>query len=96
MIREQAVESLKGALVGDAKGRYSFAQKKVLVSIKVRGRSTPFIFHKSDQVAFRVDAQALIVEKLGGFALKKRLFWAEVEAVSAGDPETDSGSLFQG
>jgi hypothetical protein len=96
MTQEQAVETLGAALVTDASGRFSFACRKALVRIKIRGRSAPFLFHKHDQVTFRIGAQALIIEKIERFTMKKCLNWAELESLSAGEPETDNGSLFQG
>jgi hypothetical protein len=96
MTREQAVETLGGALVTDASGRFSFACRKALVLIKVRGRSAPFLFRKCDRVAFRVGPQALIIERTERFTILKCLDWAELESVAAGEPETDNGSLFQG
>jgi hypothetical protein len=96
MTREQAVETLGAALVTDVSGRFSFACRKTLVRIKMRGRSAPFLFRKCDQVAFRIGAQALIIERIERFTMKKCLDWAELESVSAGEPETDNGSLFQG
>jgi hypothetical protein len=44
MTREQAVETPGAALVMDASGRFSFACKKAVVRIKIRGRSAPFFF----------------------------------------------------
>jgi hypothetical protein len=96
MTREQGVETLGAALVTDASGRFLFACRKAFVRIRIRGRSAPFLFRKRDQVAFRVGAQALIIERIEGFTMKKCLDWAELESVSAGEPETDNGSLFQG
>lgn len=96
MTREQAAETLGAALITDASGRFSFACRKAIVRIKVRGRSAPFLFRKCDHVAFRVAVQALIIERIENFAVKKCLDWAELESLSAGEPETDNGSLFQG
>ena len=96
MTREQAIEILGAALVSDASGRFSFACRKAFVRIKIRGCSAPFLFYKRDQVTFRICTEALIIEKGQRFTMKKRLDWAELESVCAGDPETDSGSLFQG
>lgn len=96
MTREQAGEILGAALVTDARGRFSFACRKAFVRIKVRGHSSPFLFHKGDQVTFRIGAEALIIEKSQRFTMKKCLDWAELESVAAGEPEADNGSLFQG
>ena len=96
MTREQGVETLGAALVTDASGRFLFACIKSFFRISIRGRSATFLFRKRDQVAFRVGAQALIIERIEGFTMKKCLDWAELESVSAGEHETDNGSLFQG
>ena len=96
MTQEQAVETLGAALATDASGRFSFACRKAVVRIKIRGRAAPFLFRKRDQVVFRVGAQALIIERIKCFTTRKSLDWAELESVSAGEPETDNGSLFQG
>jgi hypothetical protein len=77
MTQQQAVETLGAALVTDASGRFSFACRKALVRIKIRGRSAPFLFRKCDQVAFRVGAQALIIERIERFTIKKCLDWAD-------------------
>lgn len=96
MTREQAMETLGAALVTDASGRFSFTCRKTLVRIKIRGRSAPLLFHKRDQVTFRIGPEALIIEKSQRLTMRKSLDWAELESVSAGEPETDNGSLFQG
>lgn len=83
-------------MVADASGRFSFACRKAFVRIKIRGRSAPFLFHKCDKVTFRIGTEALIIEKGQDFTMKKCLDWAKLESVSAGEPETDNGSLFQG
>lgn len=96
MTREQVVEILGAGLARDTSGRFSFACRKALVRIKIRGRSAPFLFRSCDQVAFRIGEQALIIERIEHFTMKKCLDWTELESVSAGEPETDNGGLFQG
>jgi hypothetical protein len=96
MKRADAVGHLAGALATGPNGTMSFSRKKAMVRIKISGRERPLEFHGRDNVVFRVDNEALIVENVKRQRCHRRIPWRDIEYLSAGDPETDNDSLFQG
>ena len=92
----EAEEQLAGALARDPSGRFAFACKNALVSLRVRGSAEPLRFASRDKVGFRTGHQGLTVEHLETGVVARQFAWEDLEWVAAGEPEMSDGSLFQG
>jgi len=96
MTSEEGMRHLEPALERDAAGTFHFCCGKAFVSIRLRGTTICRRFAAKDHVAFRIDGNALtVVHPKTGLAPCEFL-WEQIEMLTAGEPETDSGSLFQG
>ena len=96
MTSDQALHHLETALIRDSEGRFRFACVKALVSIKLLGKPGCQRFGAKDKVAFRLDQDTLTIEHLNTGMAWRRFTWEQIDTLTAGEPETDSGSLFQG
>ena len=96
MTSDEALYHLGTALIRDSEGKFRFACVKALVSIKLFSKRECQRFAAKDRVAFRLDPNALTVERLDTGLPCRRFAWDEIDTLTAGEPETDSGSLFQG
>ena len=96
MTSDQALTHLETALIRDRAGTFRFACPKALVSIKLFGKPGCQHFAARDRVAFRIDEKALTIQHTDTGMTWHRFFWEQIETLAAGEPETDSGSLFQG
>ncbi len=96
MTSDEALKHLETALIRDSEGKFRFACMKALVSIKLRGQSRCKCFAAKDRVVFRIDHTALIIEHLDNGTTRYQFEWEQIVMLTAGEPETDSGSLFQG
>ena len=92
----EATGRLDCALMKDSQGRYRFACRKALVTIKISGTRDRVRFCARDKVSFRIDAETLTIEEIDTGAIRIRLTWDRIECLSAGEPETDCHDLFQG
>jgi hypothetical protein len=93
---EEGVRRLEPALRRDAAGAFHFACVKALVSIKLRGHHGCRRFCAKDHVVFVADGNALTIQYKETGVMRCRFPWDQIETLAAGEPETDSGSLFQG
>jgi hypothetical protein len=93
---EEAERHLAGALARDPNGRFAFACKNALVTLRLRGSPEPLRFVLHDNVGFRTGRHGLTIEHLKTGAVRKRFAWDDLESVAAGEPEMADGSLFQG
>ncbi len=96
MTSDQALTHLGTALIRDREGTFRFACPKALVSIKILGKPGCQRFAAKDRVAFRIDEKELTIEHTDTGMAWHRFPWEQIETLAAGEPETDSGSLFQG
>ena len=96
MTSDEALSHLGTALIRDSEGKFRFACVKALVSIKLLGNPGCQRFAAKDRVAFRLDQNALTIERLDTGMPWRRFTWEQIDTLTAGEPETDSGSLFQG
>jgi hypothetical protein len=96
MTAQDAIQLLEPALTKDKAGRYCFACRKAYLSGRLRGVRAPSQFAAQDKIGFRTDEMGLTVEELKTCAVRKRFAWKQIESIAAGEPETDSGTLFQG
>jgi hypothetical protein len=93
---DDAINDLKYSLAKDDSGAYRLPCRKAFLQMKVRGAPAPFRFTTRDKVRFRIDKHGLLVEGLRGGEVRAWFAWKEIESIAAGEPETDSGLLFQG
>ncbi len=96
MTSEEAVRQFEGCFKKDTSGRYVFACRKAILILKLAGVPGPLRFFPVDQVGFRIAAREFTVEELVTGAVRHRFSWEQVIRLNAGEPETDSGALFQG
>ena len=96
MTAEEGINRLNAGCVKDREGRFFFSCKEAVVVLKVRGVHHPLHFPAQDRVAFRIADNGLKVERLDTGVAEKFFRWAEIESLVAGEPETTSGTLFQG
>jgi hypothetical protein len=96
MRADEAEKRLAGALAKDSYGRYVFACKNAIVTVRLRGESEPLRYGLHDRVVFRTAPHALAVEHLETGATSIQFRWEDLETLAAGEPETADGSLFQG
>jgi hypothetical protein len=96
MTAEACLERLERALKKDDANRYLFACPKALLFITLFDVRIPLRFRAADQVAFRIRALDLTVEEIKTGEVRYRFAWEKVANLIAGEPETDSGVLFQG
>ncbi len=92
----EAAERLQGALARDPYGRYAFACKNAIVTLRVRGNPEPLRYGWRDKVAFRTEPHALAFEHADSGTVRMQFQWDDLESLAAGEPETADGSLFQG
>lgn len=80
----------------DDAGTFHFACGKAMVSIKLVGHPGCRRFCAKDRVVFLTDGNALTIQYSESRITRCRFPWDQIETLAAGEPETDSGSLFQG
>src|SRR5260370_6774024 len=93
---KEAIDDLRYSLTRDDSGTCRLPCRRAFLQVKVYGARIPLQFAARDNVRFRVGQDGLTVEKLTTGTVFKRFAWKEIESVAAGEPETDSGLLFQG
>jgi len=96
MTAQQGVERLEPALTKDARDRYCFICPKVFVMLRMLGRRAPLKFVARDRLAFRINTLGITVEEVETGRVRMRFTWGQVEALAAGERETENGALFQG
>jgi len=96
MTSQAGMERLECALNKDDADRYVFACPKALLFVRLLGERWPRRFRAADRVAFRLDPQEFRVEELKTGHARFHCAWEKVENLTAGEPETNSGKLFQG
>ena len=96
MTAQDAIQLLEPVLTKDKAGRYCFACRKASLLVRLRGIRAPSQFAARDKIGFRTDERGLTVEELKTGAVRKQFAWKQIESLAAGEPETDSGTLFQG
>jgi hypothetical protein len=96
MTANEGVERLKHVLTKDEADRYCFCCRKAYLMVRVLGLPSPLRFSARDKVCFRIGERDLSVEELNTGAVRKQFPWDQVECLVVGEPETDSGTLFQG
>ena len=96
MTSDEALKHLETALTRDPEGKFRFACVKALVSIKLLGKAGCKRFAAKDRVVFRIDRKTLTIEHLVTGTARYQFAWEQIDTLTAGEPETDSGSLFQG
>ncbi len=92
----EASDRLSWALIKDEDGRYRFACRKALVTIKIYGARDRVRFCARDKVTFRIDPATLTVEQIDTGVIRSQYAWDQIECLAAGEPETDCRDLFQG
>jgi len=92
----KAFHSLRHSLAREAVGIYRLPCRKAFLRVMLRGASEPLLFRAQENVCFRVDGNGLTVEKLRTGDVYMHFPWEQVESLAVGEPETDSGLLFQG
>jgi hypothetical protein len=92
----KAIHDLQYSLARDDSGTYQLPCRKAFLRVKVHGTAIPFQFTARDKVRFRIGPDGLTIEKLRTGTACKWFAWRDIENVAAGEPETDSGLLFQG
>ena len=96
MTVQEGITKLEHTLRRDEAGRYLFACRKALLLVRLFGERKPVRFSAADRVAFRVGPLEFIVEELKTCKVRFHCALERVENLTAGEPETDSGNLFQG
>ncbi len=96
MTRQEAIKHIESVLTIDETNRYRFACRKAFLIVRLLGTRTTVRFAVRDKVAFRIDELDLIVEELETGIVRQQFSWKDVDNLAAGEPETDSGLLFQG
>jgi len=96
MTLQDGIGRLEPALTRHNNDQYRFACRKALLKLWLVGYKAPVRFSVQDKVGFRIDDRGLGVVELTTGAVRKQYAWAQVQSLAAGEPETDSGSLFQG
>ena len=96
MTLQAGCERLECSLNRDESGRYRFACPKASLFIRLLDGRKPMRFRASDGVAFRFSALEFIVEDVRTSRVRYHFPLENVESLAAGEPETDSGNLFQG
>ena len=95
MTVQAGIQKLDRSLRIDEAGRYLFACPKALLLVRLLGER-PVRFSAADRVAFRVGPLEFTVEELKTCKVRFHCTLERVENLTAGEPETDSGNLFQG
>ena len=95
MTVQAGIKQLEHALRKDEAGRHLFACHKALLVVRLLGER-PVRFSAADRVAFRVGPLEFTVEELKTCKVRFHCALERVENLTAGEPETDSGNLFQG
>jgi hypothetical protein len=93
---QEAIQNLMCSLTRDNAGAYYIRRQNVLVRIRLRGKTIPYVFTRRDNVCFRVDEGGVSIEALTSGAVQRRFLWQQVESLSAGQREADNSPLFQG
>ena len=96
MTVQAGTKKLEHALRKEEAGRYLFACRKALLVVRLLGERRPVRFSAADRVAFRVGPLEFTVEELKTCKVRFHCALERVENLTAGEPETDSGNLFQG
>ena len=96
MTTEDAIKRLEGGCLQDREGRFFFSCRGAVVVIKLHGVKELLHIPARDRVAFRIGAEALIIERLDTGVRKNWFPWSEIESLTAGEPEMAGGALFQG
>jgi hypothetical protein len=92
----KTVDDLRFSLTSDTGGAYRLPCRKALLKVMLQGTSRPVVFRAQDKVRFRISDDGLAIERQETGAVYMRFVWKQLESVVAGEPETDSGLLFQG
>jgi hypothetical protein len=92
----KTVDDLRLSLASDTGGAYRLPCRKALLKVMLLGTSRPVVFRVQDRVRFRINDDGLAIERQATGAVCRWFVWKQVESVVAGEPETDSGLLFQG
>ena len=96
MTSEEAIRQFEGCFKKDTSDRYVFACRKAILILKLAGVPAPLRFFPGDQLGFRIAVHEFTVEDLKTGAIRHHFSWEQVIRLNAGEPETDSGALFQG
>jgi hypothetical protein len=92
----EAAQNLQFSLTRDNAGIYHLPCPKALLKVKIRGTPLSLRFPARDKFCFRLDEEGLTIERMKPGTVYMRLAWEQIESLAAGEPETDSGLLFQG
>jgi hypothetical protein len=96
MTLQEGIGRLESALMRNGRDQYRFACPKALLRLRLLGAKDPVQFSMRDKVGFQIDDRGLCVVELKTGTVRSQFHWGQVESLAAGEPETDSGSLFQG
>ena len=96
MAPHEAARNFQMACVNDREGRYFFSCKSAAVIVRLRGLHGPLSFPARARFRFRIDPDALQVERLDSGAIYLSIPWEDIESLAAGEPEMAGGALFQG
>ena len=96
MTVQEAIIRLEPALTRYGESRYRFCCPNGILIVKFVGTRAPKRFKAHDKLCFRIDLGGMTVEELATGAPRERLLWEQIESLTAGEPETSSGLLFQG
>jgi hypothetical protein len=92
----KTLDDLRFSLTNDTEGAYRLPCRKALLKVMLQGSSRPVVFRAQDRVRFRISDGGLAIERQQTGVVYMRFVSKQVESVVAGEPETDSGLLFQG
>ena len=96
MTAQQAKAQLDAALIRCEAGHWRFGSRNGLVTVRLAGALDPLRFSSRDRVVFLVDELGLRAEEVTTRAPRHWFKWQQAEWLTAGEPETANGSLFQG
>jgi hypothetical protein len=92
----KTVDNLRFSLTNESGGAYRLPCRKALLKVMLQGTSRPVVFRAEDKVRFWINDDSLVIERQETGMIWKQFVWKQLESVVAGEPETDSGLLFQG
>ena len=96
MTEQDGMNRLIPALISTGSRQYCFCCRNAIVLVRFRDSRATKCFSAADQVSFRIDESGIAVTDLRTGALRELLLWQEIETLTAGEPETSNGLLFQG
>jgi hypothetical protein len=96
MTFREATDDLQFSLTRDRAGIYHLPCPKAFLKVKIRGTPLSLRFAERDKYCFRLEEEGLTIERKKTGTVYVRLKWEQIESLAAGEPETDSGLLFQG